>query len=335
MVTDRPGRRWWLLAAISVIAVVFFAPPAVAEPGEDAGAPATLKDQLDAANRGFLEAQTALEVSRKRQAELNQKLDTIQKRLADLHESANHLATVAYRNNSLRTASALLASVSPENFVDRATAVNTIATRNDRQLREYGRLQREFAEAKAAVDAEVATQEKQLAEMDKRKKDAEKAIAAVGGKSTGGLVSANSPLAKPAPRNSDGSWPKESCSIDDPTTGGCITARNLHALRQAQAAGFTRFVSCHRTGGGGEHPVGRACDYAAQKNGFGGVATGGDRTYGNNLAAFFVRNANALGVLYVIWFRQIWQVSSGWKSYSGANGDPASNHENHVHLSVL
>ena len=72
-------------------------------------------------------------------------------------------------------------------------------------------------------------------------------------------------------------------------------------------------MSCHRSGGSGEHPKGRACDFAAQKGGFGGDATGGDRTYGNNLAAYFLRNADRLGVLYVIWYRQIWLPSSGWQ----------------------
>ena len=45
-------------------------------------------------------------------------------------------------------------------------------------------------------------------------------------------------------------------------------------------------------------------------------------------------SANPLAVLYVIWFKQIWLPSSGWKAYSGGNGDPSSDHTNHVHLSV-
>jgi hypothetical protein len=40
-------------------------------------------------------------------------------------------------------------------------------------------------------------------------------------------------------------------------------------------------------------------------------------------------------VLYVIWFERIWLPSSGWKAYTRGNGDPSSDHTNHVHLSVL
>ena len=152
------------------------------------------------------------------------------------------------------------------------------------------------------------------------------------GSNTGGSGGAT---ATPTKRNSDGSYPTESCSVNDPTPAtGCITPRTLHALNQAKAAGFTRYVSCHRNGGSGEHPKGRACDFAAAKGGFEGDATGGDKTYGTNLANYFIRNSDRLAVLYVIWYRQIWLPSSGWKAYSGAGGDPSSDHTNHVHLSV-
>ena len=107
-----------------------------------------------------------------------------------------------------------------------------------------------------------------------------------------------------------------------------------HARDEARQAGFTRFTKCFRHQNSGEHPKGRACDFSAHKGTFGGAATGADRTYGNRLADFFISNSSGLGVLYVIWYRRIWLPSSGWKSYSGAGGDPSSDHTNHVHLSV-
>lgn len=335
--TDRHGRRWWLLAVLPALLAVFIASPAAAEPGENDGTPKTLRDELEAANRGFLEAKGLLEGSRARQAELTTKLADLQKKIDTTREATAGLVQVAYRNNGLATAAAILASATPDEFVDRAAAANTMALRNDKKLREFNQLNRELAETKKQVDAEVAVQEQQLAAMDKRKKDAEKAISAVGGQNSGGYVSATSPTAQRAPRNPDGSWPKESCTVDDPTTSGCISPRTLFAYNQTKAAGFTNFVSCYRSGeDGGEHPRGRACDWASDKGGFGGVATGASRTYGNNLAAFYVRNADNLGVLYVIWFKQIWQTATGnWKTYNGQCGAPSCDHTNHVHLSVV
>ena len=82
-----------------------------------------------------------------------------------------------------------------------------------------------------------------LTEMEKRKDAAERALSAVGGYATTGWVDPSSPLARPAKRNSDGTWPREGCTINDPTTSGCITPRTLHAMQEAQNAGFTRYVS--------------------------------------------------------------------------------------------
>ena len=52
------------------------------------------------------------------------------------------------------------------------------------------------------------------------------------------------------------------------------------------------------------------------------------------MATYFVNNADRLGVLYVIWFKQIWLPGNGWQPYTHGNGEPNSDHTNHVHLSV-
>ncbi len=49
---------------------------------------------------------------------------------------------------------------------------------------------------------------------------------------------------------------------------------------------------------------------------------------------WFVRNADRLAVMYVIWFKQIWMASTGWRAYQSGNGDPSSDHTSYVHLSV-
>ncbi|MEU4480699.1 hypothetical protein AB0F68_21985 [Micromonospora sp. NPDC023966] len=318
------------------------APPTgllAAAPGDDEGGTPALRAQLDAASKGWLEARTALNRSVTRQQQLTAQLKTVNAELTVRDAKVGEIAGVAYRAGRMGTAAALLDSSSPQGFMDRAAALEQVAAHEDRALRDLIETRDEATRTQDALTGEIQEQRKQVAVMAKRKQQAERALevankraSSSGGGSVQGTSSAN---AKPAPRNADGSWPPESCSVNDPTPAdGCITPRTLHALQQAKAAGFTRYVSCHRPSGSGEHPKGRACDFAAQKDGFGGVATGGDKTYGNNLAAYFIRNADALAVLYVIWYKQIWLPSSGWKAYSGGNGDPSSDHTNHVHLSV-
>jgi hypothetical protein len=231
---------------------------------------------------------------------------------------------------------ALLSADSSGGLMDRADALQSLAVRQDAALRALNDTRTQQARAKQEIDAAVRDQQKQVIVMAGRKKQAEDALKAANGGQDAGQAGdrAGSARARPAPRNSDGSLPREGCTVNDPTTGGCITPRLLHAMRQAQGAGFDHFVACFRHQNSGEHPKGRACDFAADTKGFGGVAGGSSRAYGNRLANYFVNNAGRLGVLYVIWFRRIWLPSSGWKSYSRGGGDPSSDHTNHVHLSV-
>jgi peptidoglycan DL-endopeptidase CwlO len=344
-----PARLVFALIAASVVLGVA-TPVARAAPGDgpDEGIEAELHRKLEEASRGFLDARAALEASRQRQAELTRQLAEAERRLAAATPKANEILAATYRTGGpMRTASVLLASESTAGFVDRAASLRVVAVRTERQLRELVALRGQLATAKSAIDAEVKLQEQQLAVMAKKKLDAERALESYGGQPEPGPTQPPAqrgppnagrptppppgpPPAQPGPGNG-----AERCSVKDPTTKGCLTPRTLHALRQAQGAGFTRFVSCYRSQeDGGEHPRGRACDFAAQQRGFGGVATGGDRTYGNNLANYFVVNSRPLAVLYVIWFKQIWLPSSGWRAYRRGRGDPSSDHTNHVHLSV-
>jgi hypothetical protein len=321
------------LAALAVPATQPAAAAPNPAPGDEGGSK-SLRSVLEETAKAHIDAKAKLDTSQVRQRELTAELKKIEDRLVVLTAAVGVVAAKSYRVGRLSEVSMLLNSVSPDAFLDRAAGLEMMAQRDDRHLRALTEAREQATRAKAAIDNEVRDQAKQLAIIAKKKQDAERALAAVGGRVSGGYVNANSPLARPAPRNSDGSWPNESCTINDPTTSGCITPRTLHAMNQAKAAGFNRYVSCYRSGGGGEHPKGRACDFAAATGGFENKsATGGDRTYGNNVAAFYIKNASRLGVLYVIWYRQIWMPGTGWRSYSGG-GSPAADHTNHVHLSM-
>ena len=104
---------------------------------------------------------------------------------------------------------------------------------------------------------------------------------------------------------------------------------------EARADGFTHYTVCWSERDSGEHPKGRACDFSANATTYkNAAATGSDKAYGDSLAAYMVKNADRLGIMYVIWFRQIWQPGTGWKSYS-ASGGPSVVHTNHVHVSML
>jgi peptidoglycan DL-endopeptidase CwlO len=332
----------WLALIVAAAAglVVATAAPATAAPGDTGddgeGGSTSLIQQIEAASRGFLVAKDALARSTKRQSELNSRLKQLNAELGPRQAAFDEIVRQSYRTGRLGPMSAMLTATSTGSFLDRAETLETVAVKEHTALTDLAATRDAQQKAKLAIDAAVRDQQKQVNLMAKRKAQAESALKAANAgqddpqPSDGG----GSATATSAPRNSDGSLAAEGCTVNDPTTSGCITPRMLHALQQAKSDGFTHFVACFRHQNSGEHPKGRACDFAADKNGFGGVATGSSKDYGNRLANYFINNSSRLGVLYVIWFRRIWLPSSGWKAYTRGNGDPSSEHQNHVHLSV-
>lgn len=335
-----PLRRWLtpVVAVLAACAVLAGATPAVAAPTNPAPAEheedddLLITDAIAQANKNYLQAKTKLDKSKKRQLQLALEVRAAQQELDALSPQVTAIAAQSYRTGRLGAMTMLLESNTPDSFVRRAAALDELNMVNAQKLAEVNAAKNRAEQAKLALDAEVREQQKYTNVMAREKAETEKALKLVGGIGfTGGLVSATSPVARIGPgRTADGDWKPESCSENDPTTSGCITPRTLHAYKEVKRAGFNRFVGCYRPGGPWEHPKGRACDWSLQKSGFSPWHNNDMRMYGNNVAAFLIRNADRLGIYYVIWNRQIWFPATGWKSYSGP-----SNHTDHVHMSLL
>ncbi|MEU9507021.1 hypothetical protein AB0D32_12150 [Micromonospora sp. NPDC048170] len=335
-----PLRRW-LTPVVAVFAAlaVFAGPlPAMAAPtppkpsGHGDDEPKLLGDLIEARNRAYVQAQAKLKKSQDRQTELDREFSRAQAELALLAPQVSQIAAQSYRTGRIGAVSMLLDTASPDSFVQRAAALDELNLVNSKKLAEVNAVKNRAEQAKLALDAEVREQQKLTNELNRETKEAKKALALVGGNGlTKGKVVAESPVARMAPgRTANGDWKPLSCTENDPTTSGCITARTLHMYNEVKRAKFNRFVGCYRSGGPYEHPKGRACDWSLQRSGFSPWHNDDTFMYGNNLTAFLVRNADRLGIYYVIWNRQIWFPATGWSSYSGP-----SNHTDHVHVSLL
>jgi peptidoglycan DL-endopeptidase CwlO len=344
-------RRWLSFVLPPLVASALFAAPlapapAWAEPGSGSSTTttspdekggdelsdnATLNDVLDSTNRKYVQAKAEVAESAAQQKALAAQIKDAEAKRDAITPEVQAIAAQQYETGRLSTSSFLLGSTSSDDFLSRAISLDEINTLHDRKLHELDQAIDEVNAKKAALDAEVKAQQTSLLAMQKQKEAADQALELVGGESlTQGFVLAKSPVAAPAPRNAQGGFSPEACTVDDPTTDGCITPRMLHLYQEVKKAGFNRFVGCHRNGGPYEHPKGRACDWSLQKSGFSEAHNADMKNYGNNLMAFLVRNADRLGIYYVIWYAQIWWPASGWHAYHGD-----SNHKDHVHVSVL
>ncbi|WP_344941915.1 lytic transglycosylase domain-containing protein [Actinomadura miaoliensis] len=97
-----------------------------------------------------------------------------------------------------------------------------------------------------------------------------------------------------------------------------------------------RGIGCYRSNGGipggGEHPLGRACDFMISS----GAPTAEEAQLGNEIAAWAQANAKKLGIYYIIYRQRIWNPSradEGWRLMED-RGSITQNHFDHVHISV-
>jgi hypothetical protein len=134
------------------------------------------------------------------------------------------------------------------------------------------------------------------------------------------------------------------CVKPDPTGGRCLTGATLYGYRQVKAR-FPRWssVGCQSNRDGrGDHPLGRACDFAPGV--LGRRPNAAQLRQGWALAAWLRANARALKVGYIIWQHRIWSVADprdrgGWghdytHGLHGTEG-PTLGHYDHVHVSFL
>ncbi|WP_157641045.1 coiled-coil domain-containing protein [Longispora albida] len=305
--------------------------PASAEP--EGGTPA-LRSALSAASQRYQDARVKITESRKRQQELSTQITQTQGRVDALRKVVGLLAAEQYKGTGRGQLQVFLNSESLSGFLDTATLMRYLSMRDGKAVEDLRIEQGKLDEQRKQLDAAILVQDTELNALRKSQDEALKALRKAGGGDPTlgfGDLPAN---ATPAPRNASGGFSSEGCTVKDPTTSGCLSPRTLHAYNEVRKAGFSRYTACYRsTEDGYEHPRGRACDFAAAPNGFSGQAYGGDKEYGNKLAAWLIGNSERLGVLYVIWYRQIWMPGMGWRSYSGYGG-PSAEHTDHVHLSI-
>ena len=110
------------------------------------------------------------------------------------------------------------------------------------------------------------------------------------------------------------------CTIPDPTgTGGCVTPRTAHLVRQLRhhLGELPMWCWARRPNNPtSDHPAGRACDITI--GAIGRFPTRAERADGWRTTNWLIDNAQPLGIAYLIWDGRIWSPTNGWRPYTGA-----------------
>lgn len=325
-----------MLRRISILAILLCALGIVPVTSTAVAKEGDIGKELNKAIDDYADAQEALDGSESKKASIKSEISDAKKKVKKLKTDVSEFASSAYMNGGLPPATVVLSTGTPDDAVKSLSTTGYLGEQSGRELKDLVDSEDDLAAKKDALDDEVSDAKQAEKKLSAARDDAAKAMAAKGGDWSDGPSPGNFPKAEPAPRNPDGSFPDEGCTVEDPTVdGGCISPRTEHAMDQAIIAGFTREISnCYRSlQDGGDHPAGKACDFTVGSKG--GFAQGEAKVYGDHCAAWFVENAKALGVKGIIWYNQLWTPATDWGPYSGGNtGDPSLDHANHVHISM-
>jgi peptidoglycan hydrolase CwlO-like protein len=154
--------RFLIIMAASIAMVVGVGVPAHADPtpGPDGGNSSldALRANLASASEGYIKAEAELESSKLKQAGLQQQLTVAEAELARVRQRVAVYAAESYRTGRITALSLMLQATSTEDLIGRAETLDGVSRVDAGRLDGLAEAKARVAEAKSAIDAEVAKQ---------------------------------------------------------------------------------------------------------------------------------------------------------------------------------
>ncbi|CAL9407172.1 hypothetical protein SUDANB121_01591 [Nocardiopsis dassonvillei] len=225
-------------------------------------------------------------------------------------EQVRTLAYASYTGNGIDPAMSLFVDADPDQIIDRAVAIDYLATSNQDKIAELEQALERDEKAQEAAETTLAEAEADLEVLEDRRAEVQELIA----------DHPNQPMGGPyniTPRTEQ------------------MRELVIEEFGEGREVGG---VGCYRAVGGwvvGEHPKGRACDFMV--NGNGQMPSQDQIDRGWAIAEWARENADRLGIMYVIYRQQIWDVrrgDTGWRAMAD-RGSITENHFDHVHISMF
>ncbi|MEU0519449.1 hypothetical protein [Streptosporangium sp. NPDC006007] len=245
----------------------------------------------------------------------------------DFEQASEEIRTMAverYRTGGLGAVTVLMGGVDPATMLNRMALSQQIVNEQDAELRGFTGIRDAHRQARTAAAQRATEIRTSLERLDAQKRRTEKLIV---------MIKDRIDLLYPTPglRRADGTWVPQLPSGPDNITPRMRLVRQLIAQRFGVRFG----IGCYRAdggiAGGGEHPLGRACDFMMSSGG--SMPSAENVGLGDEIAAWAIKNKDRLGVKYVIWRQRI-NTGSGWRGMSNRGGVTA-NHYDHVHISMF
>jgi septal ring factor EnvC (AmiA/AmiB activator) len=236
--------------------------------------------------------------------------DSTREEVEEASAQVRALAVASYTGSGIDPSMSLFVDAEPDDVIDRAIVVDYLSTSNQDKIDQLNQaLSRDEAAQENAAE-QLEEVETDLDELDERRREVQRMIADYPVQEMGGQYNIT-------PRTEQ------------------MRELVIEEFGEGRDVGG---VGCYRAVGGwvvGEHPKGRACDFMVDANGSMPPQDQIDRGWA--IAEWARENAEDLGIMYVIYRQQIWDVrrgDTGWRDMAD-RGSITENHFDHVHISMF
>lgn len=312
----RPGRArvsvvsLFLVAATTLLPLPASAAPAVGPPPREPESMSDLQSRAATLTEDFQGELRDMEAVLEEAERAESRADSTRGDVDDARDQVVSLAVATYTSSGIDPSMSLFVEAEPDEIIERAMVIDYLSTTNQEKINQLDQALSRDEVAQDNAEERLAEAEADLDEMEARRSEVDILIAA-------------HPDQPMQPHNS-------------------ITPRT-ELMRDRAIEEFGRGddvggVGCYRAEGGfvvGEHPKGRACDFMLNANGAMPEQSEIDRGWA--ISEWAMDNAEDLGVMYVIYRQQIWDVRRGdtdWRAMSD-RGSITENHFDHVHISMF
>lgn len=273
---------------------------------------AALRKQADRLIGDYNASRVKLAAARKAERTAREDLRRVQAGHDTLRRAISRQSALRYQT-MFDPSLALFAGVPPGGLA----VAEQLAGERAAELERFTALRETYAKTQAAAGRRAGELRRATEDLAVRRKRAEDLIEKIDDR-----------LARLDSRRTSGTWAPELPSGPDNVTP------RMRAVRDQIKQRFKLVgLGCYRgANDGGEHPLGRACDFMISSGG--AMPNAAQARIGDQVSAWAIENADRLGIMYIIYRQRIWQPGTGtWRTMTDRGGVTA-NHFDHPHISV-